>query len=85
MQSTVSKKIMERTLGNGPVSTEPEFTESGAEIPNIEINDNFFMPKREIMRSDGATLSDIYNSKKADSWGKILKAQILEEVCRVTV
>jgi len=82
MQSSVSKTInlrMTNTLNN-TAQPEQDFTETGAEIPNIEITDNFFMPKKQIQRSDGATLSDIYASKKADSWGKILKAQIAEEV-----
>uniref|UniRef100_A0A7S3GV59 Trichohyalin-plectin-homology domain-containing protein n=1 Tax=Spumella elongata TaxID=89044 RepID=A0A7S3GV59_9STRA len=81
MQSSVSKTInlrMTNTLNN-TAQPEHDFTETGAEIPNIEITDNFFMPKKQIQRSDGATLSDIYASKKADSWGKILKAQIAEE------
>lgn len=70
---------MTNTLNN-TAQPEQDYTETGAEIPNIEITDNFFMPKKQIQRSDGATLSDIYASKKADSWGKILKAQIAEEV-----
>ena len=50
---------------------------------NLDSVDNMFMPKRDIPRSDGATLSEIYASKKADSWGKILKAQLREEVGRI--
>ena len=84
MQSTVSKTINQRMTNtlNNTAQPEHDFTESGAEIPCIEITDNFFMPKKSIQRSDGATLSDIYASKKADSWGKILKAQLAEEVSR---
>lgn len=82
MQSTVSKTINLRATNtlNHTVQPEHDYTATGMEIPNVEITDNFFMPKKQIQRSDGATLSDIYNSKKADSWGKILKAQIAEEV-----
>jgi len=46
---------------------------------NFEDDDNFFMPKKQILRSDGASLHDVYLSKKGDTWGRILKAQILEE------
>ena len=70
---------MTNTL-NHTAQAERDFTETGAEIPDVEITDNFFMPKKQILRSDGASLSDIYESKRADSWGKILKAQIAEEV-----
>jgi hypothetical protein len=82
MQTTVSRKINDRMTNTMNHTAQPEhdYTESGAEIPCLEITDNFFMPKRSIQRSDGATLSDIYNSKREDSWGKILKAQIAEEV-----
>lgn len=82
MQSSVSKTINTRMTNtfNNTAQPERDFTETGAEIPDIEITDNFFMPKKQILRSDGASLSDIYESKRADSWGKILKAQIAEEV-----
>jgi hypothetical protein len=47
---------------------------------NREISEeNYFMPKKKILRSDGASLFDVYASKREDYWGKILKAQILEE------
>lgn len=82
MQTSVSKTINQRMSNtlNNTAQPEHDYTESGAEIPNIEITDNFFMPKKQILRSDGASLSDIYDSKKEDTWGKILKAQIAEEV-----
>lgn len=50
------------------------------EIPEIDMNDNYFMPKKKILRPDGATLLDIYESKKGDTWGKIIRAQYLEDV-----
>jgi hypothetical protein len=37
------------------------------------------MPKVRKLRPDGATLSQVYESKREDVWGKILKEQILEE------
>jgi hypothetical protein len=85
MQSSVSKTINQRMNNTLNHTAQPahDYTESGAEIPDIEITDNFFMPKKQILRSDGASLSDIYSSKKEDSWGKILKAQIAEEVSRL--
>lgn len=42
-------------------------------------SDSYFMPKVSIPRPDGATLTDIYESKKQDTWGMILKAQLKEE------
>lgn len=50
------------------------------EIPQVEMTDHYFMPKKQILRSDGATLLDIYQSKQDDTWGKIIKAQYLEDV-----
>lgn len=40
----------------------------------------FFMPKKKILRSDGASLHDVYLSKRGDTWGQILKAQAREDV-----
>jgi hypothetical protein len=84
MQSSVSKSINLRSANTlaGTEQSLMDFTETGLEIPAVpaELPENFFMPKKQILRSDGASLSDIYNSKKADSWGRILKAQIQEEV-----
>lgn len=37
------------------------------------------MPKVRKLRPDGASLSQVYESKREDVWGKILKEQILEE------
>jgi len=42
-------------------------------------DDNLFMPKVTIYRPDGASLLDIYESKKKDTWGKIIKAQYLDD------
>ena len=40
---------------------------------------NLFMPHKKILRSDGASLIDVYESKKADTWGQIIKAQYLAD------
>lgn len=45
----------------------------------LKFNDNYFMPKRTIQRPDGATLTEVYMSKKADTWASILKAQLRDE------
>ena len=49
-------------------------------ITEEEVTENFFMPKKQILRADGASLYDIYRSKKDDTWGKIIRAQYLEDV-----
>jgi predicted transcriptional regulator len=46
---------------------------------SIKFDDNYFMPKVTKSRSDGATLMDVYESKKADTWGRIIKSQFLED------
>lgn len=38
------------------------------------------MPKKKILRPDGASLLDVYESKKSDTWGHIIKAQYQEEL-----
>ncbi len=45
----------------------------------LNFNDNYFMPKRTIQRPDGATLTEVYQSKRADTWASILKAQLRDE------
>lgn len=57
-----------------------ELTTPTLDPSNFEMNDNYFMPKRTILRPDGASLIDIYNSKRDDTWGKIIKAQYKEDV-----
>ena len=44
----------------------------------FKFDDAHFIPKTPIRRPDGATLSDVYKSKKQDLWGKIIKQQYLE-------
>lgn len=36
---------------------------------------NYFMPKVQKVRPDGASLTMVYDSKKQDLWGKIIKGQ----------
>jgi len=70
---TVAKDVLDKK-GNDPrLRTDPEglFAELNRE--------NYYLPKVVITRPDGATLMDIYNSKKADTWARILKAQIKED------
>jgi hypothetical protein len=45
----------------------------------LEAASSMFMPKKKILRSDGASLIDIYESKKQDAWGRIIKAQYLAD------
>ena len=47
---------------------------------NLDFDENRFLPKVRKVRPDGATLTDVYRSKKEDIWGKILHQQIVEEV-----
>jgi len=48
---------------------------------DIRVDDrsDIFLPKVRKVRPDGATLADVYRSKKEDVWGKILREQIAEE------
>ena len=46
----------------------------------LSFGDDFFIPKTKLIRPDGASLSDVYESKKNDTWATILKAQVKENV-----
>mmetsp|Transcript_8792 Transcript_8792/g.14980 ORF Transcript_8792/g.14980 Transcript_8792/m.14980 type:complete len:515 (+) Transcript_8792:68-1612(+) len=46
---------------------------------NTDDSVDIFMPKVRKLRPDGASLSQVYESKREDVWGKILKEQIVEE------
>lgn len=46
----------------------------------LKLSDSMFMPKKTIVRPDGATYMDVYESKKGDLWGQIIKAQYLEDL-----
>ena len=41
--------------------------------------DSIFLPKKTIVRPDGASLMDVYESKQNDLWGKIIQAQYKED------
>jgi hypothetical protein len=41
---------------------------------------NYFMPKIQKLRPDGASLTDVYASKRQDLWGQIIRAQVIEDV-----
>lgn len=81
MQINVKKSLVGNT---GPISTDNERQKNAKlqnrQPPPFKFDDNYFMPKRSIQRPDGATLSDVYNSKREDTWGKIIRAQALEDV-----
>lgn len=40
---------------------------------------NYFMPKVQKLRPDGASLLSVYDSKRQDMWGKIIRAQVVED------
>lgn len=40
---------------------------------------NYFMPKVPICRPDGASLQSVYDSKRQDLWGQIIRAQVIED------
>jgi hypothetical protein len=83
MQITVKKSLVGQT---GPISQDNE-RQKNAKLQSrqpapFKFDDNYFMPKRSIQRPDGATLSDVYSSKREDTWGKIIRAQAVEDVQR---
>ena len=59
------------------VNIKKKYAKQGAS--SIKFDDNFFMPKRAIQRPDGATLTEVYQSKLQDTWGRIIKAQYVED------
>ena len=40
---------------------------------------NYFMPKVQKLRPDGASLTMVYESKQQDLWGKIIKGQYIAD------
>lgn len=46
----------------------------------LTLDENRYMPKGSILRSDGASLSEVYRAKKEDAWGKIIKTQLYSAV-----
>lgn len=51
---------------------------AAASAGTLSFGESYFIPKVKLVRPDGASLSDVYESKKNDSWGSILKAQVRE-------
>lgn len=49
-----------------------------ASAGTLSFGDSYFIPKTKLLRSDGASLSDVYNSKRNDTWASILKASVRE-------
>lgn len=49
-----------------------------ASAGTLTFGDDYFIPKTRLMRPDGATLSDVYESKKNDTWASILRATVKE-------
>ena len=50
-----------------------QFMETALQLKN-------YFPKKQLLRLDGSTLADVYNSKRNDTWGSIIKAQVIEFV-----
>lgn len=73
-----STTMFDRTQGGNDLSKSSDLSKSFT-ITEEEVSENFFMPKKKILRPDGASLLDVYLSKKDDTWGKIIKAQYLED------
>lgn len=46
---------------------------------DLNTDTDIFLPKVRKLRPDGASLGDVYRSKKEDVWGKILREQLHEE------
>eukprot|EP00604_Paraphysomonas_vestita_P000509 CAMPEP_0174826270 /NCGR_PEP_ID=MMETSP1107-20130205/43753_1 /TAXON_ID=36770 /ORGANISM="Paraphysomonas vestita, Strain GFlagA" /LENGTH=191 /DNA_ID=CAMNT_0016059035 /DNA_START=477 /DNA_END=1049 /DNA_ORIENTATION=- len=46
---------------------------------DLNTDNDIFLPKVRKLRPDGASLGDVYRSKKEDVWGKILHEQLVEE------
>merc|ERR1711916_185121 len=59
--------------------TRQKFQKMGASSDVLKLSDRVFLPKKTIVRPDGATLMDVYDSKKEDLWGKIIAAQYKED------
>lgn len=73
LQYSVAKSLVDVQSNSTHSDTQDATTRSAHD-------ENYFMPKRKILRPDGATLLDMYESKKKDMWGQIIKAQYREDV-----
>jgi len=52
---------------------------SDPEVLSKTMSSDYYMPKVTITLPNGASLMEIYRSKQADMWGRIIKAQLKEE------
>lgn len=82
--SYTSANMFDRTQQNSGSGERSQFANTtdlsnSFTITEEEVSENFFMPKKKILRQDGASLLDVYRSKQEDTWGKIIKAQYLED------
>jgi hypothetical protein len=48
-------------------------------VIGVPDDQNYFMPKVSKLRPDGASLLSIYDSKRQDLWGQIIRAQVVED------
>ena len=76
MTQSLTPAAAKRMLTN---KTRQKFQKMGASSEILKLTDSVFLPKKTIVRPDGATLMDVYDSKKEDLWGKIIAAQYKED------
>lgn len=76
MTQSLTPAAAKRMLTN---KTRQKFQKMGASSEILKLTDRVFLPKKTIVRPDGATLMDVYDSKKEDLWGKIIAAQYKED------
>eukprot|EP00981_Chlorochromonas_danica_P008212 scaffold2062_cov181-Ochromonas_danica.AAC.16 len=77
--TTPSSSLRPQTTSRLPSSSSVALAGAGGR--SLE-DENFFLPKRRLLRADGASLADVYHSKQEDMWGKIIQAQVKEEEVR---
>lgn len=49
------------------------------QFKDLNTDTDIFLPKVRKLRPDGASLSDVYRSKREDMWGKIVREQYRED------
>lgn len=49
------------------------------QFKDLNTDTDIFLPKVRKLRPDGASLADVYRSKREDMWGKIVREQYREE------
>ncbi len=77
----ISHDAMLRKMTSDTISKLHESSSSSSNTAPISnfYDANRFMPKVKIIRPDGASLRDVYESKRQDIWAKILHEQVIEE------